>query len=166
MLQKIKDFNKKIRWWIIILSIFGIIIIPILIITIINFYPLATFSLRTVRPVADFEYKDTLTCTIIYNTHKGSMSFMKMPWYDYDTFTLTDLNTDNPKLLVNGEQKNRYAKDYEGKNHLTLSTDPPHFSTDNISLMKNTGSFVRTITGSQAGSWKFHYAIAQKGRCE
>ena len=144
----------------------GIAFISILIIIIINLYPLATFSLRTVKPYDDFEYKDNLTCTIIYSTHKEGISFMKMPWYEYDEFTLTELNTDNPQLLVNGEIKNIYQKNYEGGNHLTLGSDPSSWSTDSISLMKNTGSFVRTMTGIQAGSWKFHYAVAQKGRCE
>lgn len=131
------------------------------------FYPaLAGFDSRTVEPTIDFIYKDSLTCTIVYSTHEEGMSGIKLPWLDYETFTLTGLDTDHPQLLVNGKKRIGYVKDYDADTHLTLSESPQYWDSDVISLMKTTGSFVRTITGIEAGNWRFHYAVAQKGICQ
>ena len=131
-------------------------------------YPSITgFHGKTVKPVDNFQYQDIVTCTIIYTTYNRTGTLgISLPWLEYKKFTMTGLNMDNPQLLVDGEKRVEYVKDYEDDTHLILSMDPQSWNTDVISLMKNTGSFVRTITGLQAGDPKFHYAIAQKGRCE
>jgi len=131
-------------------------------------YPAITgFNEKTVEPISGFTYKDNLTCSIVYTTYnKPIMSGISLPWLEYEEFTLTGLDTGNPQLLVDGEKKVDYVKDHEGNTHITLSMDPKSWNTDNISLMKNTGTFVRTITGIQADDAKFHYAVAQKGRCQ
>lgn len=131
-------------------------------------YPNITgFHGKTVKPVDNFQYQDTVTCTIIYTTYnEPGVLGISLPWLEYKKFTMMGLNTDNPQLLVDGEKRVGYVKDYEGDTHLTLSMDPQSWNTDVISLVKSTGSFVRTITGLQAGDTKFYYAIAQKGRCE
>ncbi len=159
--------DKKISSTVFVLSIITALELIIILFLIIIYPYLTGFHSKTIKPVDNFQYKDALTCTIIYTTYnEPKILGISLPWLEYEKFTLTGLNTDNPQLLVNGKKQVEYTKDYEGDTHLTLSMDPRSWNTDVISLMKSTGSFVRTITGLQAGDAKFHYAIAQKGVCE
>ena len=159
--------DKKISSTVFILGVIATLELAAILFLIIIYPSITGFHGKTVKPVDNFQYKDALTCTIIHTTYNDPKILgISLPWLEYKKFTLTGLNTDNPQLLVDGEKRVGYAKDYEGNTHLTLSLDPQSWNTDVISLMKNTGSFVRTITGLQAGDAKFHYAVAQKGRCE
>ena len=143
----------------------------ILIFCAVLFYPSIAFNMKSVEPNVDFAYKNSITCTIVYSSNQLGFGLDHgiidhLPTINFTTFTLTGLETDNPKLLVNGEQRASFKKQFNDYSHLTLILDSQSWETENISLMKNTGSFVRTITGIQAGEAKWHYAVAQKGRCE
>lgn len=170
MLQKLKNINAKIRWSVVVLSIFGIIFLSILILCIINYYPIAVFSSRTVKSATDYQYKDNLTCTIVYSTNKSGIKGFNpinlTPNEDFSTFTLQGLNSDSPEMLVGGSKWHSLKKYFENNEILTVQSDLPSWNTDTINLMKNTGTFIRTISDIKVGFPDFQYAIAQKGRCE
>lgn len=159
--------DKKISSTVFVLGIFAALELVVILFLIIIYPYMAGFHSKTVKPIDNFQYKDALTCTIIYTTYNEPRILgIGLPWLEYEKFTLTGLNTDNPQLLVDGKKQVEYIKNYEDDTNLTLSMDTQSWNTDVISLMKSTGSFVRTISGLQAGDTKFHYAIAQKGICE
>jgi len=160
-------FNLKPRWSVVILSVIGGLVLIVIVVGVIYFYPNAVFSMRTVRPVVGFEYKNTLFCTILYSTNRGGVSGINaLPSINFTSFTLIGLDTDTPQVLVDGNSIGGWRATYDGDQYITVQADKSGPSTDIIGLMKNNGTFVRTITGLQAGDWKFHYAIAQKGRCQ
>jgi len=170
MPQEPKNIDTKIRWSVIILSIFGIVLVSIAILCAINYYPIAVFSSRTVKSASNYQYKDNLTCTIVYSTNKAGIKGFNpinlTPNEDFSTFTLQGLNSDSPEMLVGGSKWQSLKKDFENNEILTVQVDPPSWNTDTINLMKNTGTFIRTISNMQVGFPDFQYAIAQKGRCE
>ena len=159
--------NSKIRWLVVFpATIVGVIFI-IVIAAVVYFYPNAVFNMRTVRPVVGFEYKNTLICTILYTTNRGGVSGINsLPSINFTSFVLTGLDTDIPQVLVDGNSIGGWRAIYNSDQYITVQADKSGPSTDIIGLMKNNGTFVRTITGLQAGDWKFHYALAQKGRCQ
>ena len=170
MLTEPNKVNKKIHWLVIIPSVFGIVVLLIVILCIINYYPIATFSSRTVKSVGGYQYKNDLTCTIVYSTNKtGIKGFSPInltPNEDFSTFTLQGLNSDSPEMLVGGNKWHSLKKDFENNEILAIQSDLPSWNTDTINLMKNTGTFIRTIFDIQVGFPDFQYAIVQKGRCQ
>ncbi|MCH7492960.1 hypothetical protein IID19_05265 [Patescibacteria group bacterium] len=160
-------FNFKIRWSVIIPSIIVVIALIILVAGTFYFYPVVAVSIKSVKPVANFQYKDTLTCTTVYTTYRQPGMFgIKLPWLEYDKFTLKGLNADTLQVVVDGKSLGNWQKVYDGDIYLTIQRTPASWNMDTIGLMKDTGAFVRTISGLQAGDVKFHYVIAQKGRCQ
>lgn len=160
-------FNSKIKWWVIVSSAIVAVVLIVLIASAFYFYPVVAVSLRTIKPVFGFQYKNTLTCTIIYSTNKSAMQGINLlPSINFTTFTLQGLDTETPQILVDGKSLGNWQKVYNGDTYLTIQSTPTSWNMDTIGLMKDTGTFIRTISGLQAGDVKFHYAIAQKGRCE
>jgi hypothetical protein len=157
----------KIHWPIAVLSIFAFLELAFIIIifSFPNPFLADAFDIKTVKPKDNFSIRNEITCTIVYTTHGSDKFGTKLPWYENKTFTLSGLDTDKPSMIVNGKKWNDLIKASVTEGHLLLQT-PPSFGSDVISLMTDNGSFVRTITGIQAGNWEFHYAIAQKGHCE
>lgn len=161
-------FNKRsFRWPVAIPIIVAVVEFAVIVCISIFRWPILSegFDAKTVKPFDDFTYKNELTCTIVYSTHQAGHTGLIMPWFDNDSFTLAGLDSDKPSMTVNGKKWTDLQKVSETDGYLQLQI-PPSVGSDTIGLMTDNGSFVRTITGIQAGMWEFHYAIAQKGRCE
>lgn len=156
--------KKPVSWLTAIIAIIAALELAAIIV-IVNYKPSDGFDSKMVKPIDNFAYRNEITCTIVHSTHQAGQPGMVMPWYENHAFTLTGLDADSPSMIVNGKKWTDLKKTSVAEGHILLQKSSGGES-DTISLMTNNGSFVRTITGIQAGDWRFHYAIAQKGRCE
>lgn len=157
--------NTPIRWSVAVLAV--IVVIQFLaIILVVYYFPPVTFDLKTVKPTVDFRYKDSLLCHIVFSTHKEGVG-ISLPWHEVKEFTLAGLDTDQPTLKTSYySQPVVLRKVFESETHITLEYAEPNWNTETIGIMKNTGTFVQSMTGLQGEDPKFQYAIAQKGRCD
>lgn len=129
------------------------------------FYIWLAFDHKTVSPNPNFEYRNQLTCRVVYTTR--TQGGLLLPYYDEKTFMLTRLDTNSPGFIrQNGQTWAKYSKQFDVEGYVVLQMEQtePSFDSDVIGLDKRMGTFVRTIQGTQAGT--FQYAISQKGRCE
>jgi hypothetical protein len=133
------------------------------------------FDIQHVKSNPSFKYADTLNCHVVYTTFK-KIGESSMDNYAKADFTLTGLRTDTPKLNMDGFEYT-LKKTFEGNTAVTLQSEPvapDDASIQNIQILKDRGTFVRTYmgTGQYFGSREVFYSdgfqlvIAQKGRCE
>lgn len=158
--------NAHIRWSVVILVTLLVVQFIVLAVLVYNSAPLAGFDVKTVKPVVDFTYKGSLMCSILYSTHSKGKG-VSLPWHEVQEFTLSSLDTDQPRFGTSYfSQSVALRKSYESDDYITLENEEEGRDTQTIGIMKKTGTFVRTMTGLQAGIADFHYSIAQKGFCE
>lgn len=162
-----KKLNTHIRWPFVILVALVVIQFLALAFFVYRFPPFGGFDAKIVKPVADFKYKSSLTCHILYSTHtKGGG--ISLPWHEVSDFTLSALDSDQPKLETSYySQHVALRKEFESDDYITLENREQRWDTETVGVFKKTGTFVRVMTGLQAGTERFfHYSIAQKGFCE
>ena len=125
-----------------------------------NFYK--NFDRQRVTSSENFEYKDTLTCSIVYSTHKKN-SGPFLPYLEESNFQLSGLKTDKPKI-----DSYDLVKISEGDDYATLQITSSRDSVETISILKREGTFVRSVFGRTGlyGDSEFQYIVAQKGYCE
>lgn len=121
-----------------------------------------TFDQRQVSSNPNFQYADTLTCNVVYSTHSRNRG----PFLNYleeKNFTLSKLTTNTPEI-----SSYPLIKISEGEDYITVQSNPSTDSIETISLLKDKGTFVRSVFGRTGlyGNSEFQYVVAQKGSCE
>ncbi|MDD5566951.1 MAG: hypothetical protein PHH01_02035 [Patescibacteria group bacterium] len=135
----------------------------------------ARFDVQHLKADPNFTYTDTLSCHVEYSTFK-KIGEALMDIYAERDFTLSNLNTDQPKLRISNFEL-ALKKIRESNNAITLQTEPlapDDTSIQTIQVLKDRGTFVRAYMGTSQyfGAREkyfpdlFQNIIAQKGRCE
>jgi hypothetical protein len=136
----------------------GLIVITVLFFHFIN--PIIDFDNATVHKENNVQNKESVTCHVTYSTHGNGG--IRQWFYEVNDFRILDLQTDTPKLELNGNIFSNLQKVYESANYMTLQTEP-WWNVDIIGIDRLKGTFMRTMNGTNGG---MQYAIAQKGWCE
>jgi hypothetical protein len=135
----------------------------------------ARFDIQHLKADPKFKYSDTLSCRVIYSTYKD-LGEHSMDYYKETNLQITGLNTDAPKLTIDGFDT-PLAKLYDDASVVTLrtvSSFPNDASIQIIQILKDRGTFVSSIMNNKQyfGPREiffpnlFQNIIAQKGRCE
>lgn len=123
-----------------------------------------SFDSKSVKPSANYHYKDSLTCAIVQTTliHRS-------------TFFFRDLNSETPKVSKDSGVWLTYTKKYDANQYPNTPPDSGYivlvntensFASDVFGIWKDNGLLVHTATGATGGDWRDHQAVAEKGRCE
>jgi len=128
--------------------------------------PATSFDRQVVTPRPQFKYANSLTCTVVYSTHKAGLG-LALPWLETSSFTIAGLETDRPAVLSSYSTRTEaLRKVYEDADYVTLEYAAQQWNTVTIGISKTAGTFVAAMTGIQAGDARFQYAVAAKGTCE
>ncbi|MFH1508746.1 MAG: hypothetical protein ABIE68_01120 [bacterium] len=130
----------------------------------VNYHSLWSFGNKVVEPYKDFQYQNELTCYIVHSTRSDATAWQRYNFIEKE-FKLKDLNSDNPKINMREDYWYDLKKVNDDEYYVLLQNTDPGFLTQTIGIMKDNGSMVRTKTETNGGTWKFHDAVAQKGRC-
>ncbi|MFA5107218.1 MAG: hypothetical protein WC497_02725 [Patescibacteria group bacterium] len=111
------------------------------------------------------QYKKALTCTVINSTSKLTAWLPPTMVFSVENLDTELISMKFPEL--NGLDIPMH-KIYDSAAYVTLEYLEKTGNTQVVNIDKDTGIFVRTITGILSGpnNVRSNYAIAQKGRCE
>ncbi|MFA6525434.1 MAG: hypothetical protein WCT33_04190 [Patescibacteria group bacterium] len=135
----------------------------LLILYFINYLPWTSdFHSKEVKGIANFQYRDTITCNVAYSTYRNDTGLV-LDYYDEKQFSVSGLETDTPKMILNSEVSINSEKIFESPDYVTIQNTPAWWNMDTFILRKSDGTYIRTMGGENGGE---QYAIAQKGWCE
>ena len=157
--------KKPMRWSIVILTVL-VMIEGAALVYFIFFHPHTFgFDTKTVRPADNFHFSNDIQCEVVHSTRNPNTG-LALDYLDRKNFNINNLLSDNPQMYFGEKKWSDLTKLFESPEYIVLQTTPASWNVETIGIMKENGSFVRTMSGEQAGRWEYHYVVAQKGRCE